>query len=316
MFKQYFTKKAYQKALDDGVKFYEDTNEFNNFRRNLSANCEIFTKFFESKIKDKEKLSKDTIETFFEHTKKLCGDYTKMNFEFTDKAFSLQEENPIIKKNLSEMSKFKDKIRNFMNMVIFEPDGYLYKLFNILAGQFSLPVSIFDNLTQKETLALFEGKEPNIEVASSRQRAFAESYNINHPIDGNDAKLILQEFREEVEYTDIIKGQGASMGKASGKVKIIPVDYSDLNRINEEIKKMKQGNILVAETTAPELMIACKKAGAIVTDMGGLMSHAAIISREFRIPCIVGTKFASKILKDGDEVEVDANKGTVKIRKN
>ena len=79
------------------------------------------------------------------------------------------------------------------------------------------------------------------------------------------------------------------------------------------MEKMEQGDILVAETTAPELLVACKKAGAIVTDMGGLMSHAAIVSREFGIPCIVGTQNASRILKDGDMVEVDANTGIVAI---
>ncbi len=99
----------------------------------------------------------------------------------------------------------------------------------------------------------------------------------------------------------------------TGRVKIIPVDYSNLERINSEIEKMQKGDILVAETTAPELMTAIKKAGAIVTDMGGLMSHAAIVSREFGIPCIVGTRNASKILKDGDMIEVDADSGAIKI---
>ena len=59
-------------------------------------------------------------------------------------------------------------------------------------------------------------------------------------------------------------------------------------------------------------MLACRKAAAIVTDEGGITSHAAIVSRELGIPCIVGTQYATKILKDGDLVEVDANKGTVK----
>jgi phosphohistidine swiveling domain-containing protein len=76
---------------------------------------------------------------------------------------------------------------------------------------------------------------------------------------------------------------------------------------------MNEGDVLVAETTAPELIVACKKAGAIVTDMGGMMSHAAIVSREFGIPCIVGTQNASRILKDGDLVEVDANSGLVRV---
>jgi pyruvate,water dikinase len=58
-----------------------------------------------------------------------------------------------------------------------------------------------------------------------------------------------------------------------------------------------------------------KKCGAIVTDEGGITCHAAVISRELEIPCIVGTKIATQVLKDGDLVEVDANKGVVKILK-
>jgi len=67
--------------------------------------------------------------------------------------------------------------------------------------------------------------------------------------------------------------------------------------------------------TRPEFVPLMKKAAAIITDEGGITSHAAIISREMNIPCIIGTKIATKIFKDGDLVEVDADKGIVKILK-
>lgn len=315
MFKQYFTKKAHERALDEGVKFYSDPQAFEDYKKNLSQHIDNFKKFFEFEIKDRKILSKEIVEKFFAYTRKLSGDYTKMNFEFTDKAFTLQEQNPIIKKNLASVGNFKDKVRDFMNMVLFEPDGYSYQFFKILEKQFSLPLSIFDNLTQKEMLALFANKRPDKKIVSKRQEAFVESYDFDGLYEGTDAELILQEFREEVMYSNIIHGQIASKGKIRGKVKIISVDYSDLKQINVEIKKMKQGDILVAETTAPELISACKKAGAIITDMGGLMSHAAIVSREFGIPCIVGTKNATKLLRNGDFVKVDADIGVIRILK-
>lgn len=62
--------------------------------------------------------------------------------------------------------------------------------------------------------------------------------------------------------------------------------------------------------------MAMKKAAAIVTDVGGITSHAAIVSRELQIPCVIGTGNATKIIKDGDRVEVDANNGFVKLLKN
>src|SRR3989344_2200268 len=102
-----------------------------------------------------------------------------------------------------------------------------------------------------------------------------------------------------------LKGQVACMGKAKGRVKIIirPADMS----------KMKEGDILVSIATDPDIVPAMKKAAAIVTEQGGVTSHAAIVSRELNIPCVIGTKIATKVLKDGDLVEVDANKGIVKI---
>ena len=79
--------------------------------------------------------------------------------------------------------------------------------------------------------------------------------------------------------------------------------------------KMEKGNIMVAHTTFPALIPAMKKAAAIVTDDGGITCHAAIVARELKIPCVVGTKIATQVLKDGDLVEVDADKGIVKILK-
>jgi phosphohistidine swiveling domain-containing protein len=99
-------------------------------------------------------------------------------------------------------------------------------------------------------------------------------------------------------------GQVAFPGVAKGPVKVI-------NRM-EEVSKMEAGDILVSIATTPSIVPAMKKAAAILTDEGGLTCHASIVSREMEIPCIVGLKIISKTLKDGDMVEVDANKGVVK----
>ena len=77
---------------------------------------------------------------------------------------------------------------------------------------------------------------------------------------------------------------------------------------------MKEGEILVSETTSPDLIPACNKAKGIITNQGGMVSHAAIISREMNIPCIVGTKNATQVIKTGDFVELDAERGIVTIK--
>ncbi len=313
MFKQYFTNAAYQRALVKGLEFYSDPIAFDTYREDLLAHCDICKEFFDSSIADKVELFRETVEVFFSHTRKLCGDYAKMNLEFTDKAFLNQDHSPIIKKNLEGVAVFKDRVRAIMNTVLFESDGYVAVVFGILGKQFDLLPAVFDDLTQEEILNLFEGKRPDESMVMNRQNAFVEHNDERRIYEGEEALEIVKEFREAVVSKELINGQTANKGKVIGKVKIIPVDYGNLKRVSMEIEKMEQGDILVAETTAPELIVACKKAGAIVTDMGGLMSHAAIVSREFGIPCIVGTGNASKILKDGDRVEVDADRGQIRI---
>ena len=93
-------------------------------------------------------------------------------------------------------------------------------------------------------------------------------------------------------------------GVVTGKVVII--------NSNKELSKVKKGDVLVAKVTDPRYTPAMRLASAIVTDEGGMLSHAAITSRELHIPCIVGTKYATQTLKDGDMVEVDANNGIIK----
>ncbi|OGM12414.1 phosphoenolpyruvate synthase [Candidatus Woesebacteria bacterium RBG_16_34_12] len=113
--------------------------------------------------------------------------------------------------------------------------------------------------------------------------------------------------REIEEYktgeTPILKGASASPGIGTGTVKI-------LKNVNE-IKKIIKGDILVAEMTSPDYVPAMKKAIAIITDQGGMTSHAAIVSRELGIPCVVGTKEATKLLKENMTVTVDGTKGLV-----
>lgn len=109
----------------------------------------------------------------------------------------------------------------------------------------------------------------------------------------------------ETTKTHELKGFTASRGKVTGKVKII--------ESVEEINKIEEGDVLVAVMTRPDYLPAMQKASAFVTDEGGITCHAAIVAREMKKPCIIGTKIATKTFKDGDMVEVDADKGIVKI---
>ncbi len=109
------------------------------------------------------------------------------------------------------------------------------------------------------------------------------------------------------KFEDSIKGQVASRGGVnnfSGKVRIV---------LNPSEDVFEEGEILVTSMTRVEFVPLMRKAKAIITDEGGIACHAAIISRELGIPCIIGTKIATKVLKDGMMVEVNLENGVVKI---
>lgn len=110
---------------------------------------------------------------------------------------------------------------------------------------------------------------------------------------------------EDVSSLTELKGMPAYTGKVTGTAKVVLV-ASDVAKVNE-------GDILISSATNPDLVLAMKRAAAFVTDTGGIISHAAIVSREMKKPCIVGTRQATRVFKDGDTIEVDADKGLVKL---
>lgn len=107
----------------------------------------------------------------------------------------------------------------------------------------------------------------------------------------------------KITTTPILTGLAASPGVGNGIVRIV--------KSPKEIAKVSQGDVLVAPMTSPDYVPAMKKAAAIVTDQGGQTSHAAIVSRELGVPCIVGTKEATALLKEGAIVTVDGSRGQV-----
>ncbi|MEK6928934.1 MAG: phosphoenolpyruvate synthase [Nanoarchaeota archaeon] len=108
---------------------------------------------------------------------------------------------------------------------------------------------------------------------------------------------------KEVSGKIILSGLGASPGVASGTVKII----HNLT----ELGKIQAGDVLVTEMTNPDMVVSMQRASAIITDEGGLTSHASIVSREMGIPAVVGTLNATSTLQDGHVVTVDGNTGRI-----
>ncbi len=178
----------------------------------------------------------------------------------------------------------------------------------------SIPVHFRDYFVIKEYLDLAKGVKIPYDVLESRKKAFWCQAVAGGKISMFSGKKALEKLEKSKIYEQTaqeqkaIKGIPASPGRAEGVVRV-SLDSKVL------IKNFKNGEILVTSMTTPDFVPAMKKAVAIITDDGGITCHAAIISRELKIPCIIGTKIATKVLKDGDVVEVDADKGVIKIIK-
>ncbi len=125
----------------------------------------------------------------------------------------------------------------------------------------------------------------------------------SRPITTLKGDVKMGEVKENMELKMLVRGLPASPGIGRGKVRNIK-DISEIDRV-------KEGDILVTVMTNPDMVPAMRKAAAVVTDDGGRTCHAAIVSRELGIPCIVGAKNASQVLVEGLEITVDASRGVV-----
>ncbi|MEI8337703.1 MAG: PEP-utilizing enzyme [bacterium] len=164
------------------------------------------------------------------------------------------------------------------------------------------------NLMNSEIISYLSGVLiPDFEKTKSRKKFIFYRNSAEEVIVEDQAILSEVATLLQSDNTKQIKGAIAFRGIIKGKVSLI---FS-----KEDLHKIYEGSVLVARTTMPDYIHAMEKAVAFVTEEGGITSHAAIIARELKKPCIVGTGNCTKVLKDGDLVEVDAEKGIVRIIK-
>ncbi len=149
-------------------------------------------------------------------------------------------------------------------------------------------------------------KHPSIVELEKRQKGYF--FTNNELFVGTSKAAIAKKFRitfkaEAFKKQKTLTGQIACKGKVRGTVRRVMG--------HDQIDLVQEGEILVSPMTIPDFLPAMVKAAAIVTDEGGSLCHAAIVARELNKPCIVGTKFATKLFKDGDYVDVNADHGTI-----
>ncbi|MBU1031256.1 MAG: PEP/pyruvate-binding domain-containing protein [Nanoarchaeota archaeon] len=310
----YLPKISINKALNDGLKLMSSNKLFNEYVKNYNQYKKDSIKFFET---IDEKISKSELEKYLNLLSESFVYYSRTEYIYTDKAFQRKDSNKIIKKNLKQMEAVKLFGRKHLNKLFIDKNNALEKLLEVLSKQFFIKIDNLKFYSKEELLSLFDKKILSLSIIKQRKKAYVLISENQKTIayEGKKAQLIIDDFKDNSVVKIVIKGKTASQGKARGRVKVI-VYNSVLSELKKHCQAMNKGDVLIAETTSPDLITACHKASAIVTNQGGQLSHAAIISREMNIPCIVATNNATQIFKDGDYVEVDADKGIVRKIKN
>ncbi len=273
-------------------KCLNDKNFINFLIENTKKYSDLINRF----LKRERKLTKDNLNNFFDllnnhfplhHAIFWSADYLGRN--------NLNNKYSLLLKRLYSARKYNENV--LPNVEIWlkknDPDCLL--------------------LTPEECIDYkIKGKKVLKKILSNRNKPSFVYFDNNDSIiftgkkalnyDAKFSKAILDKFNYK---SDVIRGESAFTGICRGTVRVV-IDFLDF-------KNIKRGEILVTPMTLPKYNQYIRKSKAIITDEGAILSHAAIFARENKIPCIIGTKIASKVLKDGDRVEVDADKGIIKI---
>jgi len=239
------------------------------------------------------------------------------------------------KKFLQKQTKFFEKIKkdiNLYNQVLILQQAAtvrtkndelvsllsdrLNEIMNTLLSKVGLNKHDWHFLLPEEIFAILDNKKVPWKKIEQRKKwyvAITTNNNEDYRIEGKRAKKMvnkinLSSIKKKVLFKkgETIKGQTAFPGKIKGKVRVFKKSFH---------KFFKDKEILVTKMTTVDYLPYMRRAAAIITDEGGVTSHAAIVSRELNIPCVIGTKIATKVLKDGDLVEVDADKGIIRLIK-
>jgi len=305
----YMPLKEKRRTLAEGNKLFSNAAAYKKYKSEYLKFIDGYPQQFDSIIADKDSITaKD-----FKHFIDLCWVaeiyYENTQYFFTDLVVADKEFE-------QDFSNLKIEGRALLNDQYFSVNNYLEQVLKKISVATDIDLASLYFYKWKEIVDLLYGKK--IDIPDQVERLTFITY-----VDGDEKitlfgeearkKIIFFQNAHEKQLTDL-SGTVANGGKVVGIVRILDQGYEHKN-LSKFLDDMHKGEILVAETTSPEIMVACQKAAAIVTNQGGLMSHAAIVSRELGIPCVVGVEGATTKLKNGDVVEVDANNGIIRILK-
>ena len=234
--------------------------------------------------------------------------YAKLLIPELPGRFALSEEDA----TLSSVLRIGAYIKDDVSALLEERGEKLEQLFKEIARRLNVTVEDLAYLTLEEISAALDEKQVSEPLTQSRKVLTVLFYpeQTLEIYEGDAAEQLLAagSFAQVAVDADVteLKGQSASPGMATGRAIVVRTSA-------EAMERVETGDILIAPYTAPEYLPAMKRAVAIVTQTGGITSHAAIVSRELKIPCVIGIPDVTVIISSGDRIEVNASEGTVTI---
>lgn len=212
----------------------------------------------------------------------------------------------LLPERLKQLLPYFEEARLFAEDVLNQTEKWLEVVAKIIGAKNKLPGRLVLCCTRHEMMKYFQsGKFPGRAELKERDKLFGIYSDLHREAEyvGQPAQTLVRVVTE-IQQKDLLHGTAAYPGIVSGVVRVV--------HDPRKARIFNAGDILVSGMTRPEFMPLLKKAAAFVTDSGGILSHAAIVAREMKKSCIIGTKVATKVLKDGDRVKVDANNGVVR----
>lgn len=292
-----FMDEAGKKLLELDAKYGKNSDKvFNDFIKDFG--------WFQNTYKGTFKIDRK----WMQHHLKEIKNKKNQHLSTEEKKEALPKKYKIISELANDVIIFRDDKKKLLLLAVDLIDGWIRRKSKENSWQFE----VMRWLTVDEIIEIIEtGKDKNLKKAEKYNNENKRLGLMTHvgylDIDENFWDNVMSFYTSEDNIKEV-KGIVASRGTYRGVVRIIFDAKKDAGKFNN-------GDILVTSMTRPEFLPLMSKAGAFITDEGGISCHAAIVAREMKKPCIIATKNATRILKDGDIVEVNANEGIIKIIK-
>lgn len=209
-----------------------------------------------------------------------------------------------LSKELLQVGKDMVLMQDIRKKYMMQAAYYLHEHLKKIGEKYGFSMTLMEQTIPQEVLHINTLMPDLKEQLQIRQRSCTITYDSANGINVYSGQIFFPKGIERKAKFEV-RGMVACGGKAVGRAKIV--------RNIDQIYMVNHGDVIVSPMTSPDLMPAIRRCVGIVTDFGGITCHAAIVAREFNIPCIVGTSDATEKIHDDDLIEVDANSGVVRV---